>query len=85
MEICLPLRFVDAPVEFVLAEPWSGDGWAVVGALPRARIMVEFMTDFTSVEVVLEHLILTLFPWAAIVVLSYNLVRRVREIHLGVD
>jgi purine-cytosine permease-like protein len=48
-------------------------------------LMVEFMIDSTQVEGVLEHLILTLVPWAGIVVLSYNLVRRLREIHLGVD
>lgn len=48
-------------------------------------LMVEFMTETTLVEVVLVHLILTLIPWAGIVVLSYNLVRRFREIHLGID
>lgn len=48
-------------------------------------LMVEFMIGSTQVEGVLEHLILTLVPWAGIVVLSYNLVRRFREIHLGID
>jgi hypothetical protein len=51
-------------------------GWVLIVAL---------MTHTTLVEVVLEHLILTLISWAGIVVLSYNLVRRFREIHLGID
>jgi hypothetical protein len=59
--------------------------WVWVSVPVGWVLMVEFMIDSTSVEGVLEHLILTLIPWAGIVVLSYNVVRRFREIHLGID
>ena len=59
--------------------------WTWVSVPVGWVLMVVFMTDFTSVEVVLEHLMLMLIPWAGIVVLSYNVVRRFREIHLRID
>jgi len=58
--------------------------WAWVSVPVGLVLLVGFMTDFTPVEVPVELLIATLIPWAGIVVLSYNLVRRFREIHLGI-
>jgi purine-cytosine permease-like protein len=59
--------------------------WAWVSVPVGLVLLLGIMTDFTPVEVQVELLIGTLIPWAGIVVLSYNLVRRFREIHLGID
>lgn len=44
-----------------------------------------YARSFDELGFSIAFAVILIIPWAGIVVLSYNLVRRFREIHLGID